>query len=474
MKSTNYNSINYSNESTKNFFAEETSTFKKGRYFLVAFVIFCVVILTTLDFSSDSASSDAISKSMEMAASVSEGNLCLTYDEACTLGENGTCPVCTATVNTNQRVRRNIYSLSMEEWKDITDAMWVMKTIPADQGKLRFGPSYRDYDYFHAKHISQASDVRGDRSQTNIIFNAWHACISLEFENSLMAINPEIPAMAYWNWNESDKNAFNDTYFGSSPGTGPDYEVIDGAFAWWPVSDMDATIWQALYYPYMRNASGIEYTGNTMGGKFRMQQACDSQDHMVRYGEIYKGWKHGTTGPIDCTHHGLFPWYKYHQCIDFKYTNTTGNGEEGNYHKSVHLDVGGTMNFDFYDCVSLKNYSYGDFDVGAYSITDPIFFFHHINMDREMHAWQSLNSETAICYYGFTYDGYCCNNVGERDEDCVDLGLTDYLSEYWCFTDYDLGIYIHDDPNTCWKVYEAICHLSFNTAPYTYDNYLTW
>jgi hypothetical protein len=79
------------------------------------------------------------------------------------------------------------------------------------------------------------------------------------------------------------------------------------------------------------------------------------------------------------------------------------------------------------------------------------------------------NADSALCYYGFTVDGYCFDSDGTQSSSCHDLGLEDILSDYWGFTDEDLGIFIHDDPTTKWKVYEAICHLAYNTAPYTFD-----
>jgi len=401
-------------------------------------------------------------------------DLCSTYNESCTLGPGGTCPHCSAPVATNRRVRRNIFALDLDEYSKIVSAMWEMKNLPMEVGRDKYGVAFKTYDYFHAKHIAQAEDLRGDRSQTNIVFSIWHACLTLEFENTLLAIDPSIGAVPYWNWNET-LNPFNDTYFGSAPGTGERYEVIDGPFAYWPVADMNESLWNELYVPYMRNSSGIDYSGETASGKFRQYLVCDSQDYMVRYGEKNTDFAGGTTGPIDCSYHGLFPWYKYHVCIDFYYVTERDGHETGNYHKSPHLDVGGTQDPYPYTCTGPDDFSYGDFTYGAYSITDPIFMFHHVNMVREMHSWQENNADTAACYYGFTYNGYCCDSDGSRTEaDCIDLGLMDYLSEYWCFTDEDLQIYIHDSPHECWKIHEAICYLQYNTAPYTFDNYLTW
>jgi hypothetical protein len=453
----NYNSI--SSDSTSKHFrhtAAPRTQSLRAMIIMFATVMLLLVVLFQLDFrSSSEMSSSPIISDIDQTDTSSQ---CASYEDSCTLGEHGTCPICTASIASNQRIRQNIFSLTPDSYSKLVNAMWTMKTLSMEDGQAKYGKSFRTYDYLLAKHVAHHNDKRGDRSHATIIFTIWHACLELEYENSVLAIDPSIGAVSYWNWNESDKNAFNDMYFGSAPGTGSNYEVIDGPFANWPVSDLTEEIWTEKYAIYISDPSGIDYIGDTKSGKFRETESCTTQDHLVRYGE----WNKNGTGPVDCTRHGLYPLYAFYYCLDFDYPS-----DYEKYHLSAHISIGGSRLRDRKSCPGGDN---GDINCVGNSINDPVFLFHHINMDRAFHTWQKNNVDSADCYYGFTYNGYCFYADGERDDHCVGLGLNDTLSDLWGFTDEDLGLYIHDDPKTLWKVYEAMCYLAFNTAPYTYDD----
>jgi hypothetical protein len=53
--------------------------------------------------------------------------------------------------------------------------------------------------------------------------------VVLEFENSLLSIDPSIGALPYWNWNDTNAmSIFTPAKYGSIPGTGPNQELVDG------------------------------------------------------------------------------------------------------------------------------------------------------------------------------------------------------------------------------------------------------
>ena len=52
----------------------------------------------------------------------------------------------------------------------------------------------------------------------------FHSLLLLEFENTLLSVDPSILALPYWNWNDTTSDAFaavfTSTKFGGLPGTG--------------------------------------------------------------------------------------------------------------------------------------------------------------------------------------------------------------------------------------------------------------
>jgi hypothetical protein len=370
---------------------------------------------------------------------------CSDSDNCCGSEDTIPCPVCHAIPPTKQRVRKNVFHLSPHEFSKYANAMWVMKKTSISDGVAKYGKSFRNYDYFIAKHVAAVNDYRGDRAHHNTAFLVWHAAFELEFENSMLAIDPSIEATVYYNWNDTEHNAFNEVYFGSAPATGPNSELIDGPFAYWPIANMTEEIWREQYSKYIANVSQISYTGNTASGKFRSVSECSTSDVMLRYGNISVDG----TGALDCTSYSAFPYVNFSECID------SGDDYRA-LHGYLHYGVGSSS--DVTGCS-------GDLNSDDCSPNDVVFFAHHTNLDRYYHSFQRNNADTAAYYYGYPVDGYVYNG----NDDSTDIGLLDAVSSNFCMTDEDLQIFIHDDPLTCWKIYEVICYLQ---SPYTYDEFV--
>ena len=52
-----------------------------------------------------------------------------------------------------KRVRRKLTSLSDAEWQRVVDALWVMKNLTTSEGQARYGPGFREFDFFAYLHI---------------------------------------------------------------------------------------------------------------------------------------------------------------------------------------------------------------------------------------------------------------------------------------------------------------------------------
>ncbi len=52
-----------------------------------------------------------------------------------------------------KRIRREIRSLSSEEWNAVVEAFWVMKNTGDVDGRIKFGSKFVSYDSMVAKHM---------------------------------------------------------------------------------------------------------------------------------------------------------------------------------------------------------------------------------------------------------------------------------------------------------------------------------
>ena len=161
-----------------------------------------------------------------------------------------------------QRLRKEIRSMSAEEWDGFVRAVWAMKTMSQAEGEAAYGPAFRSADYFAAKHAVISEDARGDQGHSSAAFLTWHDAFMLEYEMSILAIAPEVGGLPYWDITVAEPSIFTDEYMGSSPGTGEGFAVVDGRFAELPInSNFDIADWEPLF----SDTSFTYYQGNDAG-----------------------------------------------------------------------------------------------------------------------------------------------------------------------------------------------------------------
>ena len=95
--------------------------------------------------------------------------------------------------------------------------MWVMKTAGLEEGSVMYGNSFRTYDSLVLKHALATTDTRGDQAHFGAHFITWHLAFVLEFENSLLAVDPTIEGAPYWDECITEPSVFGNDYFGSDP-----------------------------------------------------------------------------------------------------------------------------------------------------------------------------------------------------------------------------------------------------------------
>ena len=199
---------------------------------------------------------------------------------ACGYGTNAACPTCPFEASAApKRVRRELRSLSDDEWDRVVDAMWTMKTMSAADGAALYGASFRNYDALVVKHAVATTDNRGDQAHFGPQFQTWHGAFILEFEMSLLAIDPAIGACPYWD--ASIDGAF-PAYFGSSPGTAANDAVDDGPFAGWTVSAYDGDA-----YAGSLTGATADFSGSSSTGLLRGTDNTLTNDLFTRFGTTW-------------------------------------------------------------------------------------------------------------------------------------------------------------------------------------------
>jgi len=100
------------------------------------------------------------------------------------------------------------------------------------------------------------------------------------------------------------------------------------------------------------------------------------------------------------------------------------------------------------------------------SPNEPLFWFHHANMDRSKMWFMQMNFDKENIFYGFPV-----SNSSSIPEGTVypGINLNDPMASAWGFTLYQLGL-SSTPSNTLATHADMICHLSPHTSPYIYDD----
>ncbi|KAL3931474.1 MAG: hypothetical protein SGBAC_011291, partial [Bacillariaceae sp.] len=360
-----------------------------------------------------------------------------------------------------QRVRREVRSLSTEEWDKVVAAMWIMKTESMATGQAAYGSSFKSYDYFVAKHAVATTDSRGDQAHFGALFITWHTAFVLEFEMSLLAVDPSIEAMPYWDETISEPSVFTEDYFGVDPAADSESkEVTSGRFANWPVSSEFSL---DDYAAYIADSSTITFAGSDASPSILRGENMETSAFATRYGSG-SGWE--VSPPTadtwwGCTTDSILKWNDWYSCIE--------QGRQS-LHSGPHASIGGRGPDGTGTRVTSPN--------------GPIFMFHHANLDRNRMWWMLRHSdeETVCKYYGFPLsDGTFIGPGRDGNENGAFDGahLNDVVSSSWGFAPEDLGVEAEIDETTSvaqsvtagtlMTHADMICYLNPDTAAYTYD-----
>jgi hypothetical protein len=149
-----------------------------------------------------------------------------------------------ASLTLGPRVRREIRTLTEEQREAVFAALNAMKNTSQEDGEEKYGPRFVNYDHIVVAHFRAASHPRCDQGHGGPGFLTFHRALELWIENSLVAIDPSIEGLPYWDYNidfntsnPRDSIMWSDDWFGENSGDPENMSMIrNGRFSHWHVN----------------------------------------------------------------------------------------------------------------------------------------------------------------------------------------------------------------------------------------------
>merc|ERR1711865_398123 len=382
----------------------------------------------------------------------------------------------------SQRIRRELRTLNDTERLAVFSALDTMKKTSTADGQALYGAHFISYDELVAKHLSAAADPRCDQAHLGPAFATYHRIFTLQFELSLLSIDPSIHALPYWDYNVEANmtnprlsKMWSADWFGSSEGDpARGNAIFDGFFASWRVrsnaTDISrhASPFNLLRSPWNNNPS-LRLTrfahscGSSTELNPRMWERClSAPGYMLWYAcqdPTIHTWAHSFLGGIWSSPHNLtriecylenavaVPELWGHGCANCPDNCTVGSQEQClcAASKAARCLAGRVVS---------PTSTYGDFADSWTSPNDPIFFFHHANVDRNLMTWQLRHSAQAP-RYGFPGEWLPCSGHGYED----------VIASNWSF---DAASLLGEEHHRPLKNADII-GMNASNSPYIYD-----
>lgn len=189
-----------------------------------------------------------------------------------------------------RRIRNEMRTLAPAQWDAVVKAMWIMKTTSQEEGQARYGPQFKSYDMMVLKHVKAALHPAGDQAHFREVFALFHLMWTLEVEGSLVAIDPSILGVPYWNCLKDPQGVFTQEYLGSFSGTGPEYSVL-GKYQYqiYLVSQSDCVF---VYFTFTNSS-----LTSVLDGRFARWPVPWSRELGVEYSNAY-GYMRAPLNPV--------------------------------------------------------------------------------------------------------------------------------------------------------------------------------
>ncbi len=229
-----------------------------------------------------------------------------------------------------QRMRRNIYTLTPDELRRLTNAM----------NALRADGTYQRFSDLHMQAMMTASPPNTANTFRNVAhrgpaFLAWHRAFVNDFEDQLRRVDPSV-SLPYWQFeNESGSipQVFSAAYFGGDGTISQGNRVTNGPFANWNI---------------------IRRIGRDPDGQPSLPPSSD------------------IAAALNNTVYDSAPYNENSRGFNMSMEGWVGNNAPWGVHNRVHGYIGGDM-------------------ITMGSADDPIFWLVHTNVDRLWWEWQLDN-----------------------------------------------------------------------------------
>ncbi|KAI9023181.1 hypothetical protein DFJ74DRAFT_668055 [Hyaloraphidium curvatum] len=391
------------------------------------------------------------------------------------------------------RVRKELRAMTDAEYRALLTGLRTMISTNTTAGRARYGPLYKDYDYFIVKHAVATNDPRGDQGHNGPNFMTFHRAWLLELERSLLAVAPAMRALPYLDitadlkggrYFRTSRWVFSNRYAGSidcASGVARGCRVTDGAFPNKRVSRFD----NATYAAYASIYNGSRITGLLRGSdnpnaspfltRFPNRNNAPQAAAFKSWAPVAAVWLNTRTGisaasswnytAADFARCAAFPgvrnWLEWNYCNDFTsfvfafnrttYLDRFARGMASTLHAGVHWIAGG----------SNAIFASGDMKDTVTSPNEPLLFFlHHANLDRSARIWarRAARGDPALARRAFGYP----RSKAEYPQSFAGCYLNDVVSSNFPFSDIF-------DGQTKPATHADLMRLATLDAIYTYD-----
>jgi tyrosinase len=333
---------------------------------------------------------------------------------------------------TNQlKVRRSILEIQKDyengnkkPLEDLMHAWHGIKVLPHDNPNSFFVLGGFHGEPFRGKGVTDEAYWGGYCNHGNVLFPTWHRVYLLKLEQALQSIKGcEALMLPYWDQTDTHSttkgipSCLTDEYFTFGDGTTIANPLRSFVF---PVSINDAV--EENLYTKPVGYETVRYPLSGLVGTDEDKQATSihNANYQLPNGKIdfskttplldgnVMGWLNGTTvlpGTVVPIGNGIVN--KYYLCVTApNYTVFSNNTSAGAWnkdpitkniqvtslempHNEIHLSVGG-CDVPGYDKSPISGAN-GDMGENETAGLDPVFFFHHCNVDRVFWIWQVQN-----------------------------------------------------------------------------------
>jgi hypothetical protein len=224
-------------------------------------------------------------------------------------------------------VRREIRTLTEADREVFFSAVSVLQNVPTEEGQRRWGYKYKDKDYFNRLHLYYGADRDCDHWHEGPGFVTSHMAITLEFEQSLQAVNPMV-TVPYWDFT-LESTFYNTETWRQSPVFGPQWFGTASPDNEWHT----VTEGRWAFVPTMANARNFSRITNSYG-LLRAPWNNDPTPFMTRHDHVYGFFNN--LEPRGCD--------GYAKCLEFNTWSGVATCLNTDAHGHIHELIGGSWN----------------------------------------------------------------------------------------------------------------------------------